>query len=91
VRPPESAAGPGKGPTAKVPTAGSATDARILANLAEMAKLLGISRAHAARLNAAGRLPRGVRLGRCVRWNVAELHAWTSAGCPARERWEAMR
>ena len=32
-----------------------------------------------------------VRLGRSVRWRRDELLAWLEAGCPARDRWEALR
>ena len=57
---------------------------------AEVAKLLGISERHLWALNSSGRLPRPVRLGRAVRWNLSELRAWLDAGCPERSRWEAM-
>jgi excisionase family DNA binding protein len=57
----------------------------------EVAKLLGISKRHLAALNASGRLPRAVRLGRSVRWRADELRDWLAAGAPSRERWEAMR
>ena len=39
----------------------------------------------------AGRTPLPVRLGRSVRWDAEELDAWISAGCPCRERWEALK
>ena len=57
----------------------------------EVAKLLGISERHLWALNSSGRLPRPVRLGRAVRWNLAELRAWLEAGCPERSRWEVTR
>ena len=57
----------------------------------EVAKLLGISERHLWALNSSGRLPRPVRLGRAVRWNLAELRAWLDASCPERSRWETMR
>lgn len=63
----------------------------LLLDLEEVASRLGISRAHAARLNASGRLPRPIHLGRSVRWNAQELERWTLAGCPARVRWEVIR
>ncbi|MBL8860698.1 MAG: helix-turn-helix domain-containing protein [Planctomycetes bacterium] len=56
-----------------------------------MARRLGISRAHASRLNASGRLPRAIRLGRSTRWNAEDLTRWALAGCPSRDRWEVLR
>ena len=63
---------------------------RLALPAAEVAKLLGISERHVWALNSSGRLPRPVRLGRAVRWNLAELCAWLDANCPERSRWEAM-
>jgi predicted DNA-binding transcriptional regulator AlpA len=54
-------------------------------------QVLGVSRATVHRLRATGRLPEPIRLGRLVRWRVAELRAWAAAGCPSVERWEGMR
>lgn len=56
----------------------------------DVASLLGISLRHLRALDASGRLPRPVRLGRAVRWNRAELRAWLDAGCPPRAEWEAI-
>ncbi|MHC4400198.1 MAG: helix-turn-helix transcriptional regulator [Planctomycetota bacterium] len=58
---------------------------------AELAKLLGVSERHVWALNASGRLPRPVRLGRAVRWPVEELRNWLAAGAPERSRWEAIK
>jgi excisionase family DNA binding protein len=57
----------------------------------QVAKLLGVSKRHVAALNASGRLPRPVRLGRSVRWRADELRDWLEAGAPSRDRWEALR
>jgi predicted DNA-binding transcriptional regulator AlpA len=54
-------------------------------------QVLGVSRATIQRLRATGRLPEPIRLGRLVRWRVAELRAFAAAGCPSVERWEGMR
>jgi len=91
--PPESRAPAGSDPRASEERHGGHRDeARILlVDLREVARRLGISRAHAARLNASGRLPRAIRLGRAVRWNSEDLSAWTLAGCPSRDRWEVRR
>jgi len=57
----------------------------------EVAKILGISVRHVWALLAQERLPRPVRLGRSVRWNVDELRAWLVAGAPDTATWERMR
>ncbi len=56
-----------------------------------VAKLLSISERHVWALSASGRLPRPVRYGRAVRWNLAELRAWQDAGSPPRDRWEQIK
>ena len=56
-----------------------------------LAKLLGISRSLACKLDASGRLPRGIYLGRRKVWSVAEIEAWLAAGAPTREVWEAQK
>jgi excisionase family DNA binding protein len=68
------------------------TELNCLAISAEkVAELLGVSKRHVAALSASGRLPRPVRLGRSVRWNLDELRDWLAAGAPSRDRWEASR
>jgi len=39
--------------------------------------------------DAAGWIPRPVRIGRSTLWRVDELQQWVSADCPRREEWEA--
>jgi prophage regulatory protein len=39
--------------------------------------------------DAAGWIPRPVRIGRSTLWRTEELRAWIEAGCPRREEWEA--
>ena len=58
---------------------------------AELAKLLKVSLRHINALNATGRLPRPIRLGRSVRWPREELVAWIAAGAPSRDEWERIR
>ena len=41
--------------------------------------------------DAAGWIPRPVRIGRSTLWRADELRAWVEAGCPRRDEWEAMR
>lgn len=39
--------------------------------------------------DAAGLIPRPVRIGRSVLWRAEELRAWIAAGCPRRAEWES--
>ena len=66
-------------------------NSRIVISAKELAQRLGISLRHMRRLQAAGKAPSPVRLGRCVRWPVAEIEAWIAAGAPHRRAWEAMK
>jgi predicted DNA-binding transcriptional regulator AlpA len=34
---------------------------------------------------AAGRIPRPIRIGRSLMWRFSELEAWVAAGCPPRK------
>jgi len=63
----------------------------LLLSAVEAAELLGIGRSHLYSLNASGWLPLPVRLGRRTLWRKDELSRWVSAGCPERQRWEAIR
>ena len=55
----------------------------------EVAEWIGISKTTWVRSNIAGKTPRGLRLGRLVLWDRAELERWLEAGMPARVIWEA--
>lgn len=55
------------------------------------AALIDISRGMWMKLNANGQVPQGRRLGKCVRWSVAELKAWAAAGMPGRIAWERIK
>lgn len=48
-------------------------------------KMLGVSEAHGFRLKAAGKLPQPVRLGKSVRWPLAEVRAWLAERGPTGE------
>jgi predicted DNA-binding transcriptional regulator AlpA len=41
--------------------------------------------------DAAGWIPRPVRIGRSTLWRVDELREWIAAGCPRRTEWEARK
>ena len=71
-------------------TAEAMTD-RLLIGAADAATMCGVSRSTWWALHSSGRVPLPVRLGRRTLWRRGELEAWIAAGCPARERWEAIR
>jgi prophage regulatory protein len=41
--------------------------------------------------DAAGKVPRPIRIGRSTFWRPEEIEAWIAAGCPDRETWELRR
>jgi predicted DNA-binding transcriptional regulator AlpA len=41
--------------------------------------------------DAAGWIPRPIRIGRSTLWRADELRAWVAAGCPCRQEWEARK
>lgn len=57
----------------------------------QLSQMLGISLRQCWRLNAAGKLPRPIRLGGSVRWNRQEIMDWFQAGCPDRRAWDARK
>lgn len=70
----------------------TAPAAVLLVDAGAAAALCGVSRATWFAWHSAGRIPLpALRAGRVVRWSAAELAAWISAGCPARDRWQAER
>lgn len=48
-----------------------------------VSKMMDCSTRHVYRLSDAGKMPRPVKLGALCRWNLTEIEAWISAGCPA--------
>ena len=61
---------------------------RLALNAAETAAAIGLSERSFRRGLAAGRIPKGVRIGgRCV-WPVSMLEAWLAAGAPPDAEWE---
>ena len=63
----------------------------LLVDATTAAELCGLSRSGWWSLHAAGRVPLPVRLGRRTLWRARELAEWSQAGCPARDRWEALK
>lgn len=56
----------------------------------ELAAMLRIGLRTVRTLDAAGRLPKPVRIGHSVRWNLAEIKRWLDCGAPDRETWAAI-
>lgn len=49
------------------------------------ARLVGVDEETWRRWDAAGRVPRAVRITRgCTRWRLSDLREWIAAGCPKR-------
>jgi predicted DNA-binding transcriptional regulator AlpA len=63
----------------------------LLLTARQAAELCGVSEATWWRLHAAAKCPAPVKIGGSTRWRVAELRAWTEAGCPPRAEWQALQ
>jgi len=62
-------------------------DRGLLIDIKEIAKLLDVSERTISSMQASGRIPAPIRIGRSVRWGYEEIRAWVQAGCPARAKW----
>ncbi|QDU60768.1 hypothetical protein Pan216_16190 [Planctomycetes bacterium Pan216] len=62
---------------------------QILVDLKDAADLLSISPTTLKVMDAGGRVPAPVYLGRCKRWRVADLERWVKYGCPDRAEFRA--
>ncbi|MBI1338079.1 MAG: helix-turn-helix domain-containing protein [Phycisphaera sp.] len=61
-------------------------------DVTQAAALIGVSRSAFYKLVSAGRIgPRGVQLGKHVRYPLAELREWAAAGMPPRHEWAGRR
>lgn len=61
-----------------------------MAPAGKVAELLAISKRHVLAMDSKGLIPRPIRIGVSVRWNLDELEAWRHAGGPARIEWERL-
>lgn len=52
-----------------------------MVNARTAAAIIGVSRRSWWRFVAEGRAPKPIRLGRCVRWRLLEIHDWIRRGC----------
>jgi len=57
----------------------------------ELADKLRVTERHVRSMDSCGQLPEPVRLGRAVRWRRDEIFNWIAAGCPSRDRWNAIK
>jgi predicted DNA-binding transcriptional regulator AlpA len=60
----------------------------LVVDAARLAKLLGVGLRSVRTWDAAGKLPRPIKLGVRTVWVLAEIRAWLAAGAPDRETWE---
>jgi predicted DNA-binding transcriptional regulator AlpA len=63
----------------------------LLLNAKAAASLCGKSLRTWRTWDAAGLVPRPIRIGRSTLWRADELHAWIAASCPRRQEWEKSR
>lgn len=57
----------------------------------ELAERLGVSLRHVRRMQSAGKLPKPVRLGRSVRWDLATIREWLRLGAPPGREFERVQ
>ena len=62
-----------------------------LLNAKEFAAMLHVSQRHLWRLKAAGKLPKPVKVGECVRWLLADIETWLDLGCPSQKQFEVRK
>jgi predicted DNA-binding transcriptional regulator AlpA len=62
----------------------------LLVGRQDAARLCGTSSRTWDRLTSSRRTPAAVRLGGRPMWRADELREWVAAGCPDRERWDAI-
>jgi excisionase family DNA binding protein len=60
-----------------------ATSSRRLGDVQTIAAMLACSPRHVYRLADADRMPRPLRLGTLVRWDLDAIDQWIRAGCPS--------
>ena len=58
----------------------------LLVDVKALGRLLSLSVRSVRRLNSGGKVPRPVRVGRSVRWNVETIREWIAQGCPEEAR-----
>jgi len=66
------------------------TDDKLL-TVEETADKLGLSRSSVYQMDAQGKLPRKIKLGRKSLYSRVELDCWIANGCPPRAEWERVK
>ncbi len=61
----------------------------LLVDIRQLAVLLTRSETCLHRDDAAGRLPKALRIGGAKRWRLSDVQAWVAMGCPKRSEFEA--
>ncbi len=61
-----------------------------LLTIKDLARLLKRSVVTLGRDHVSGRIPRGLKIGRSLRWDASEIAEWIAARCPPRPVWERM-
>jgi len=59
------------------------TSGRQLGDVQTVARMLACSARHVYRMADADRMPRPLRLGALVRWDLDAIDQWIQAGCPS--------
>lgn len=78
-------------PTAPPPAPPAPTVEPLAVDAKVLATMLGLSVRTIRAMDAAGKLPRPVRLGHAVRWPLRIIEDWLDAGAPDRRTWQAMQ
>jgi len=73
-----------------VPQNDGPTEPRLL-NVRDVARCLRMSVRATWRANAAGFLPRPLKIGKATRWRESEISQWMQCGAPPRDVWEQRR
>lgn len=66
-------------------------DSPLVADARRLAQLLSCGIRTIRSWDSGGKLPRPLRIGGRVYWNVEEIRAWLQANAPPRDQWEARK
>ena len=64
-------------------------ESALLVKAKELAEMLSVSPRHIWRMKAAGKLPKAIEIGHCVRWKLLDITNWLAMGCPSMKEFEA--
>ena len=67
------------------------TNVVALVSAKELAEMLSISQRHLWRMKSAGKLPKPIKFGRCVRWMMSDIESFLAMGCPSVREFEARK